>query len=188
MTTEAAAKKKPFVIEWRKGFEVNIRQIDHEHEHLFALIKALSLQSMDRTLEELLEYVVVHFTNEQELMEKSGYPGFAQHLQLHENFASHVADFLGNGEPWNEERVQELRRFLNKWLVGHIMTHDLRFGKWYEENVRANPPATPAAHIDPRVQLAQFRAAREQAARMNTVAVPPQKTHRGLLSLIFGKR
>lgn len=30
--------------------------------------------------------------------------------------------------------MQELRRFLNKWLIGHIMTHDLRFGKWYAEN------------------------------------------------------
>jgi hemerythrin len=78
-----------------------------------------------------LDYVVTHFSNEQELMERSGYPAFEQHLKLHEEFGAQVADFLGNGEAWTEGRVQELRRFLNKWLIGHIMTHDLRFGKWY---------------------------------------------------------
>jgi hemerythrin len=43
--------------------------------------------------------------------------------------------------------VQELRRFLNKWLIGHIMTHDLRFGKWHAGQQRASAPAVlrPAA-------------------------------------------
>jgi len=34
-------------------------------------------------------------------------------------------------DEWTEERVQDLRRFLNKWLISHIMTHDMRFGKWF---------------------------------------------------------
>jgi hemerythrin len=32
--------------------------------------------------------VVAHFTNEQALMEKSGYPAFEQHLKLHEEFGA----------------------------------------------------------------------------------------------------
>lgn len=134
MTLEQTGKRAPFVIEWRDGFNVNISQVDQEHRHLFALVKALDLETVESTIEELLDYVVLHFTNEQALMEKSGYPAFEQHLKLHEDFGAHVADFLGNGDPWTEERVQELRRFLNKWLIGHIMTHDLRFGKWYADH------------------------------------------------------
>ena len=40
--------------------------------------------------------------------------------------------------------MQELRRFLNRWLIGHILTHDLRFGKWYGElnDKRAAPVPT----------------------------------------------
>src|SRR5664279_2762673 len=133
MNSELITPKKPYVIEWRTGFNVNIPQVDREHRHLFTLIKALNLESVDQTVEELLDYVVTHFSNEQELMEKSGYPAFAHHLTLHEEFGKQVAEFLGSGEPWTTERVQELRRFLNKWLIGHIMTHDLRFGKWYEK-------------------------------------------------------
>lgn len=128
---EVEGKRAPFVIEWRDGFKIGVGQVDMEHRHLFTLVAALNVHSVDRTVEELLDYVVTHFTNEQDLMERSGYPGFEQHLKLHEEFAGQVADFLGNGSEWSEDRVQELRRFLNKWLIGHIMTHDLRFGKWY---------------------------------------------------------
>jgi hemerythrin len=67
-------------------------------------------------------------------MEESNYPAFPEHLKLHEAFGATVADFLGSGDAWSEDRVQELRRFLNKWLIGHIMTHDLRFGNWYRSH------------------------------------------------------
>lgn len=162
MTEEAIATKAPFVIEWRKGFKVNIDQVDEEHQHLFFLVKALNLGSVEKTVEELLDYVVVHFSNEQALMEKSGYPAFEQHLKLHEDFASHVADFLGNGEAWTEERIQELRRFLNKWLVGHIMTHDLRFGRWYADH------------------------AAQTAAKTQPPTTQESKPHKGFLAALFG--
>ena len=113
--------------------KINISQIDDEQRHLFTLVKALDLPVVEQTIEELLDYVVTHFSNEQALMERSGYPAFEQHLKLHEDFSAQVTEFLWCEELWNEERVQKLRRFLNKWLIGHIMTHDLRFGRWYAE-------------------------------------------------------
>ncbi len=141
MLAEAEVKKAPYVIEWRDGFKIGLTQVDQEHCHLFTLVRALNLQSVDQTVDELLEYVVTHFSNEQELMEKSGYPAFEQHLKLHEEFAAQVADFLASDTAWTEERIQDLRRFLNKWLIGHIMTHDLRFGKWYASHSTA--PVAP---------------------------------------------
>lgn len=142
MAGEQEGKRAPFVVEWRDGFKINIPQVDAEHRHLFGLVKALNLQSVDQTLEELLDYVVTHFSNEQALMEESGYPAFEQHLKLHEEFGAFVGEFLGSSNEWNEERIQELRRFLNKWLIGHIMTHDMRFGKW-----RASHPGAAARPV-----------------------------------------
>jgi hemerythrin len=152
MTADVAERKTPYVIEWREGFKIGIAQVDQEHRHLFALVRALNLESVQHTVEELLDYVVTHFSNEQELMESSGYPAFEQHLRLHEEFGAHVADFLGNGEDWTEERVQELRRFLNKWLIGHIMTHDLRFGKWHisQQQHMAQSRPMAAVHVAPK--------------------------------------
>lgn len=145
MSTDTLTKKQPYVIEWRDGFKIGIAQVDQEHRHLFTLVRALNLDSADQTVEELLDYVVTHFSNEQDLMERSGYPGFDEHLKLHEAFAAEVADFLGDGREWDEERVQELRRFLNKWLIGHIMTHDLRFGRWQAAHTAGVSPAARVA-------------------------------------------
>lgn len=145
MSEAFGVRKAPFVIEWRDGFKISIAQIDSEHQHLFQLVKALNLQSADQTVNELLDYVVTHFSNEQALMEKSGYPSFEQHLKLHEEFGAQVAEFLGSGEDWTEERVQDVRRFLNKWLIGHIMTHDLRFGRWYKERQLTAPKPIAAS-------------------------------------------
>ena len=138
--SEPSEKKTPFVVGWRDGFMINIPQVDREHKHLFDLVRRLELSTVSATVDELLDYVVTHFTNEQKLMEDSNYPGFPAHLRLHEEFAASVADFLGGGDDWNEDRVQEMRRFLNKWLIGHIMTHDLRFGNWYREHHGTNVP------------------------------------------------
>jgi hemerythrin len=148
----AAPERHLFVVEWRDGFKIGIAQVDAEHRHLFTLVKALNLANIDGTLSELLDYVVTHFTHEQEAMETSGFPDFRQHLALHEQFSAQVADFLSSGSEWTEERVQELRRFLNKWLVGHILTHDLRFGRWYQEHGRQHQYAQPVvAQQRPRV-------------------------------------
>ena len=143
MTSSHDGAKLPFVVEWRDGFRTGIDTIDRQHLHLFALVRALDLHSVDHTVDALLNYVVTHFTDEQALMERSGYPAFEQHLQLHEDFAAHVADFMGAGDAWTQERVHELRRFLNKWLISHIMTHDMRFGKWYA--LHCGPDGLPAA-------------------------------------------
>lgn len=136
MTTLEKPAHAGFVVEWRDGFRIGVDQIDAEHRHLFVLVKALNVHNVQDTLGELLDYVVTHFTHEQALMESSGFPDFHQHLALHENFSSQVAEFLSSGSEWTDERIQELRKFLNKWLVGHILTHDLRFGRWYIEQRR----------------------------------------------------
>ena len=148
MTTLEKPVHGGFVVEWRDGFRIGVDQIDAEHRHLFVLVKALSVHNVQDTLGELLDYVVTHFTHEQALMESSGFPDFHHHLALHESFSSQVAEFLSSSSEWSDERIQELRKFLNKWRVGHILTHDLRFGRWYIEQrrdaaVRVSVPPAP---------------------------------------------
>jgi hemerythrin len=181
MALEKNGKVAPFVIKWRDGFKTNIAQVDDEHRHLFVLVKALDLETVEHTIEELLDYVVMHFSHEQELMEKSGYPAFEQHLKLHEDFGAHVAEFLGSGEHWTEERIQELRHFLNKWLIGHIMTHDLRFGKWYVEH---SMPAVPAFQIQQQIRSTQ--GARPEQNRQVASAAQAIKEERGFFARLFG--
>ena len=78
-------------MEWREGFCIGIDQLDREHRHLFSLVMMLNLGTVERTVEQLLDYVVTHFSNEQEAMERSGYPAFEAHLKQHEAFASQIS-------------------------------------------------------------------------------------------------
>lgn len=148
MTSETEVQRSAFVIEWREGFKTNIPEVDQEHQHLFALVKALNLASVEKTLQALLDYVVTHFATEQALMEKHAYPAYEAHLKLHEAFASQVNEFLSSADTWSEERLQKLRRFLNKWLIGHIMTHDLSFGKWLENQNTVPPPPVEVTPVE----------------------------------------
>lgn len=141
MPSTPPAHTPAFAVEWREGFCIGIDALDREHRQLFSLVMRLNLETVEQTVEQLLDYVVTHFTHEQEAMEASGYPAFEQHLQLHEAFAAQMADFLVSSDSWTEERVQNLRRFLNRWLIGHILTHDMRFGKWLA--AKNQPPVAP---------------------------------------------
>ena len=146
MTQANGSSKTAFAVEWREGFAIGIPQLDREHRHLFSLVLALRLGTVEQTVDQLLDYVVTHFSNEQDAMDRSGYPALEQHVKLHEEFASKIADFLVSGDQWTEERVQDLRRFLNKWLIAHIMTHDMRFGKWLAtHNNPDGPQPDPSA-------------------------------------------
>jgi hemerythrin-like metal-binding protein len=145
MTELPETRKSPDVIEWREGFKIGVSQADQEHRQLFELVQELHLAAVEQGVAELLECVAKHFLNEQSMMERSGYPALEQHVKLHEEFVDQVAGFLAAGENWSEERVQELRLFLDKWMIGHIMTHDLRFGLWHECDAVASASHTPVA-------------------------------------------
>ena len=140
--------KSADAIEWREGFKIGVSQADLEHRHLFELVQALNLACVQDGVAELMEGVASHFSSEQDLMEKSGYPALEQHVELHREFAAQVHDFLAAVQVWSEDHVQELRHFLDKWMIGHIMTHDLRFGLWTERNGEIGAADTPDASRD----------------------------------------
>ncbi|HET8748241.1 MAG TPA: bacteriohemerythrin [Ramlibacter sp.] len=129
-----------FVVEWREAFRTGIADLDAEHQQLFALVKGLEPDKATQLLAALVEYIVTHFTHEEALMARSGYPGLRQHVEMHEALSARVSEFLVGGTGWSGERVQALRSFLNKWLVEHILTHDLAFGRWYHAAVPETEP------------------------------------------------
>jgi hemerythrin-like metal-binding protein len=124
------ARQTGFAIEWRDAYRIGLEEIDEEHRNLFLLVKSLSLQSIDDALEQLLHHVGTHFGHEEQMMERSAFPEYRMHLDLHESFNAQLAEWLSSGLDWSPERVEELRQFLNNWLITHILGDDLRFGRW----------------------------------------------------------
>jgi hemerythrin-like metal-binding protein len=130
MTNNSFLKGRIFVSEWRDSLAVGDAQIDAEHRRLFMLVKQLDLDYLEQSVHGLKDYVLIHFRNEQELMISTQYPRLSAHIELHENFKQTIDRLWLDKSPWNEQRIMDLKRFLNEWLIGHIGVHDQHFGNW----------------------------------------------------------
>jgi len=126
------------VMKWKKSFEIGISQIDLEHKALVSLIQKLENSmyggSVSKTtgavLKELVEYVKLHFKNEEKMMSNVGYPELSRHKILHKDLVNDVAAILidlKNGKQWT---ASELVGFLNYWLREHILQEDKKIGQY----------------------------------------------------------
>lgn len=122
--------------EWSADLETGHQDIDEQHRHLFLLANRLqaaaTAQSPDAemvsdTIYDLTDYVVQHFNDEQELMEKEGYPSASAHRALHEHLTGEVMRYAAayfNGE---EVAADSIAPFLAEWLKTHIRSEDMQF-------------------------------------------------------------
>jgi len=148
-------------LEWASEYSVLVREIDAEHQCLFAMIDGLheamlterDLNRLGGLLQELNHYVASHFAHEEALMAACGYPGREAHMQQHDALhrrSKTLAERFDRGEV---STTTELTLLLSEWLRNHILAADQRFGEYlrqqritftgYGSNIEI--PATPAA-------------------------------------------
>lgn len=128
-----------------------IPQIDEEHKKLFQLINETmgllhddksedKIQEVRKVLVELKEYTEVHFDNEESYMESIHDPELELQKKEHREFRQKIAvwNLSDLGEPKEQqEMLEELVKFLARWLYHHILGSDILIGKmppakeWY---------------------------------------------------------
>jgi hemerythrin len=117
---------------WKPGYSVKVRSCDAEHIKLFALINDLheamqtgkGVQVIQKVVGDLEGYAQTHFSAEEALMAKTGYPGLAAHRLEHQKFGETVAKFRKQGITGQSVSVLT---FLKDWLVNHIMHTDQQY-------------------------------------------------------------
>lgn len=130
-------------ITWSDDLSVGVDLIDKQHKMLIKRLNDMSEAIEDvkgpteiaRTLEFLIEYTDYHFSTETEHMRRTGFPGLADHLKKHDEFTSTLADLE---EEFREDGAthmlaESLDTFLVNWLVKHISSVDVEFGKFLGE-------------------------------------------------------
>lgn len=134
------------LFEWTTDLELDIPQIDDQHKELVRLINSLhgsiqeghSSETVDTTLNHLLQYVEVHFDTEELAMQQRRYPGYKDHVLLHEKFRTKVLDLKKEQLQGREIATFELLNFLADWLRSHIAGEDVSFGKFVHNTERGN--------------------------------------------------
>ena len=128
------------MLEWKRRYNVGIRRIDLQHRKVMGIISHLyRLQTNDISAEEmrslfrqLQEFIQTHFREEEALMLRYHYPGYAEHKREHDAFidlvCEHQKDFLKNrpGVPIN------LFNILWDWFAHHILYVDQKYCTFFQ--------------------------------------------------------
>ena len=125
----------PQSIEWSPALAIGNPAIDRQHQKLFDLAADMvsdrdQVRAM-RTLAALSEYVIVHFRDEEKLLEDIGYPELAAHKKLHDDFRARLAKLYANAAGMKLDQIaEEVRLLINEWLTKHIMAADREYAKY----------------------------------------------------------
>ena len=126
---------------WTEELAVHNETIDNQHKELFnrinALIEAIKhakeQEEIQKIIDFLGEYVVVHFTAEEKIMRHHDYPELAYHQGLHNKFIEDFKKIKKEIEVKQDNYSYVVLRtqiLITDWLINHIYTQDKQFGKF----------------------------------------------------------
>ena len=129
-------------IGWSDDFALNLPEIDAQHQVLFGLIdelwKAIVARSgrddQLRLITDLDDYAVQHFKEEELFMRATGFPKLETHKAAHGTFVQRIAAERASFESGNPTLSLDLLRFLQDWLVEHILASDREYARHYESS------------------------------------------------------
>ncbi|OGT90383.1 MAG: hypothetical protein A2286_00260 [Gammaproteobacteria bacterium RIFOXYA12_FULL_61_12] len=133
-------EKRRFVT-WHDSYSTGIEAIDNDHKKLLGLINNLQAsvhyhtgeQFERQSLNELIDYTRFHFGREESLMEKHGFPGFADHKRQHHEMIQEVERFVAEYEKKGSDALDQVAEYLKVWLVNHINGTDQEYSPYLRE-------------------------------------------------------
>ena len=122
--------------EFSEEYKTGIPLIDSEHKQLLSIIDQANrlarsedveekYEDILRVLNQLKEYTIEHFQDEEEYMESIGYEGLDAQKRAHQSFVDKIENLsLDDLKNNPKEYLQSLLEFLLGWLVNHILHSD----------------------------------------------------------------
>lgn len=122
------------IIVWNDNYSVGIDKVDDEHKALInkinALYEAINQQASEvemlPLLDDLMDFSVYHFKEEEQLMHDAGYKDFDSHKAIHDDIVNKLKEFHRRYTVSENQRRTgfELLVFLKGWLYKHIQFAD----------------------------------------------------------------
>lgn len=117
---------------WKSTFSIGIDEIDDQHKTLFMYLnKSMAgVTNTDDIFDNLKAYAGLHFSGEEKLMRKIGYPGLEGHQQQHRLFVERVEELEKAVIGGEKQAVSLLVSFLRDWFLEHILTEDKNYANY----------------------------------------------------------
>ena len=120
---------------WDSRYSVNVRRFDDDHQELFRIINTLhdammarrGQQVLQQVLDELLHYTEGHFSREEEVMRRAGYPRLQAQIEQHRRFTEKIKDVTAKYKEGSLGLTIDMLDFLTDWLKKHIIAVDQQY-------------------------------------------------------------
>ena len=134
-------------LQWKDRYNIGYGEIDAQHRSLLDLVNELSGLVGERqdpavvgaVFSRLCDYVRVHFTTEERLLEACGYARLADHRDLHARFIDKLLELNRSFDPADPHLLSETSDFLKHWYLEHITKAD----QDYAPILQRHPPESP---------------------------------------------
>lgn len=126
-------------IEWKEKYSIGHEQIDKQHQYLLELLNAIDentdydSKSLQDLFLKLRNYTDIHFSDEEALMKKVGYPEIEQHKLEHVFFVKKIKETQEKIATGIEVDIREISLLLSDWLVNHILIRDMELKVYVEK-------------------------------------------------------
>ncbi|MCB9059937.1 MAG: hemerythrin family protein [Halobacteriovoraceae bacterium] len=131
--------------DWNSNFDIKVEQMNDEHKKLIALMnnvyvlndKSSPRVEIIKSMDELKEYIKIHFANEEKYMSEVNYPKCETHKIIHKellnSFEDHYKSYVNSAELLLPNSIL---MFFRDWLSAHISGIDKEYGSFANnENV-----------------------------------------------------
>jgi hemerythrin-like metal-binding protein len=125
-------------IEWTEQMSVGSDVLDGHHKMIIECLNRLHPlidathrdDEISAVLARLEDFVLVHFSVEEQCMRKAGYPDWRAHKDLHDKMYDLVFSMKSDVEHGRTVSAKHLFDLLYTWLLQHIMGEDKKYQKF----------------------------------------------------------
>lgn len=128
--------------------EMSVPQMQETHESEIKILNAIdslaiaydrgnaTLDELEQKINEYVEHVHKHFSNEEELMQKYNFPSYDMHKTAHDMFLEELEHAIKDWKRY--EKIEKITNFIRRtpeWIVLHVNTVDVPTANFLAEKM-----------------------------------------------------
>jgi len=127
-----------FVV-WDDRYSIGVDVVDEQHKGLFNLTNDLhdacggsneaAKEHFKEVLQKAVGYVSLHFSTEENIMQKTNDPGYGEHKKEHDLFVQKVLAEAANLDKGGNDAPRVFVNFLRDWISKHVTGTDVGIGR-----------------------------------------------------------
>lgn len=127
--------EKNFII-WEDKYNTGYKGIDEQHIELIGIINDFyncvensnsNKEDIKNVFKRTIDYIIYHFSYEEQLMHSINYNKILDHLSYHKEFTQTISEYINNYENNSLDDIDDVIHYLKNWLLNHILVMDKKF-------------------------------------------------------------